>query len=85
MLLDSSFISEHEGVPGFVGVINHSTANRINCTTPLLAAAFLFLQLLARLEARRCLKDIEARLFTGDGGPEHGKQLSASPLLHYTL
>lgn len=40
MLLDNSFISEHEGAPGFVGVIIHSTANRINCTIPLLTAAF---------------------------------------------
>ncbi|KAI4790793.1 hypothetical protein KUCAC02_034394 [Chaenocephalus aceratus] len=30
-------------------------------------------QLFARLEARRCLKDIEKKLFPGDGGPEHGE------------
>ncbi|KAK5849543.1 hypothetical protein PBY51_013871 [Eleginops maclovinus] len=30
-------------------------------------------QLFARLEARRCLEDIETRLFPGDGGPEHGE------------
>lgn len=30
------------------------------------------LQLFARLEARRCLKDIEPRLFPEDGGPDHG-------------
>uniref|UniRef100_A0A8D3D1M8 X-ray repair cross complementing 2 n=1 Tax=Scophthalmus maximus TaxID=52904 RepID=A0A8D3D1M8_SCOMX len=30
-------------------------------------------QLFARLEARRCLKDIEPRLFPGDGGPQHGE------------
>ncbi|XP_056868905.1 DNA repair protein XRCC2 [Takifugu flavidus] len=29
-------------------------------------------QLFARLEARRCLKDIEPRLFPAHGGPEHG-------------
>ncbi|XP_023256909.1 DNA repair protein XRCC2-like [Seriola lalandi dorsalis] len=29
-------------------------------------------QLFARLEARRCLKDIEPRLFPEDGGPDHG-------------
>uniref|UniRef100_I3KLB4 X-ray repair cross complementing 2 n=1 Tax=Oreochromis niloticus TaxID=8128 RepID=I3KLB4_ORENI len=29
-------------------------------------------QLLARLEARRCLKDIEPRLFPEDGGPDQG-------------
>lgn len=33
------------------------------------------LQLLARLEARRCLKDIEPRLFPEDGGPDHGTTL----------
>uniref|UniRef100_A0A3P9IZX1 RecA family profile 1 domain-containing protein n=1 Tax=Oryzias latipes TaxID=8090 RepID=A0A3P9IZX1_ORYLA len=33
---------------------------------------FAFLQLLARLEARRCLKDIEPRLFAEDEGPRHG-------------
>lgn len=32
----------------------------------------VFLQLFARLEARRCLKDIETRLFPEDGGPDHG-------------
>ncbi|XP_041817503.1 DNA repair protein XRCC2 isoform X3 [Chelmon rostratus] len=31
------------------------------------------LQLFARLEARRCLKDIEPRLFPEDGGPDHGE------------
>uniref|UniRef100_A0A3B3CWK5 RecA family profile 1 domain-containing protein n=1 Tax=Oryzias melastigma TaxID=30732 RepID=A0A3B3CWK5_ORYME len=30
-------------------------------------------QLLARLEARRCLKDIEPRLFSEDEGPQHGE------------
>ncbi|XP_023806116.1 DNA repair protein XRCC2 isoform X2 [Oryzias latipes] len=30
-------------------------------------------QLLARLEARRCLKDIEPRLFAEDEGPRHGE------------
>ncbi|XP_024859241.1 DNA repair protein XRCC2 isoform X3 [Kryptolebias marmoratus] len=30
-------------------------------------------QLFARLEARRCLKDIEPRLFPDDGGPDHGE------------
>ncbi|XP_041670194.1 DNA repair protein XRCC2 [Cheilinus undulatus] len=30
-------------------------------------------QLFARLEARRCLKDIEPRLFPEDGGPNHGE------------
>ncbi|XP_026218113.1 DNA repair protein XRCC2 [Anabas testudineus] len=30
-------------------------------------------QLFARLEARRCLKDIEPRLFPEDGGPDHGE------------
>ncbi|KAK1875396.1 DNA repair protein XRCC2 [Dissostichus eleginoides] len=30
-------------------------------------------QLFARLEARRCLKDIEKKLFPGDGGPENGE------------
>ncbi|XP_035980660.1 DNA repair protein XRCC2-like [Fundulus heteroclitus] len=30
-------------------------------------------QLFARLEARRCLKDIEPRLFADDGGPDHGE------------
>uniref|UniRef100_A0A3Q3XAR3 RecA family profile 1 domain-containing protein n=1 Tax=Mola mola TaxID=94237 RepID=A0A3Q3XAR3_MOLML len=30
-------------------------------------------QLFARLEARRCLKDIEPALFPADGGPEHGE------------
>ncbi|KAK2859756.1 hypothetical protein Q5P01_004376 [Channa striata] len=30
-------------------------------------------QLLARLEGRRCLKDIEPRLFPEDGGPDHGE------------
>ncbi|XP_029979524.1 DNA repair protein XRCC2 isoform X2 [Sphaeramia orbicularis] len=30
-------------------------------------------QLFARLEARRCLKDIEPRLFPKDGGPNHGE------------
>lgn len=30
-------------------------------------------QLFARLEARRCLKDIEPRLFPEDGGPTHGE------------
>ncbi|XP_056219905.1 DNA repair protein XRCC2 [Seriola aureovittata] len=30
-------------------------------------------QLFARLEARRCLKDIEPRLFPEDGGPYHGE------------
>ncbi|XP_037549950.1 DNA repair protein XRCC2 [Nematolebias whitei] len=30
-------------------------------------------QLFARLEARRCLKDIEPRLFPDDGGPEQGE------------
>ncbi|XP_075308805.1 DNA repair protein XRCC2 [Odontesthes bonariensis] len=30
-------------------------------------------QLFARLEARRCLKDIEPRLFPNDGGPDHGE------------
>uniref|UniRef100_A0A3Q3XGX4 RecA family profile 1 domain-containing protein n=1 Tax=Mola mola TaxID=94237 RepID=A0A3Q3XGX4_MOLML len=29
--------------------------------------------LFARLEARRCLKDIEPALFPADGGPEHGE------------
>lgn len=29
-------------------------------------------QLFARLEARRCLKDVEPRLFPDHGGPEHG-------------
>uniref|UniRef100_A0A3Q3NBZ6 RecA family profile 1 domain-containing protein n=1 Tax=Labrus bergylta TaxID=56723 RepID=A0A3Q3NBZ6_9LABR len=29
-------------------------------------------ELFARLEARRCLKDIEPRLFPEDGGPNHG-------------
>lgn len=54
-----------------------SAATRINQTTPLLAR--LSPQLLARLEARQCLKDIEARLFPGDGGPENGEQPTASP------
>ncbi|XP_023181715.1 DNA repair protein XRCC2 isoform X3 [Xiphophorus maculatus] len=31
------------------------------------------LQLLARLEARRCLKDIEPQLFADDGGPDRGE------------
>ncbi|KAM3593040.1 uncharacterized protein V6R79_004951 [Siganus canaliculatus] len=30
-------------------------------------------RLFARLEARRCLKDIEPRLFPEDGGPDHGE------------
>ncbi|KAG7222993.1 hypothetical protein INR49_029215 [Caranx melampygus] len=30
-------------------------------------------QLFARLEARRCLKDIEPRLFPENGGPDHGE------------
>ncbi|XP_043959924.1 DNA repair protein XRCC2 [Gambusia affinis] len=30
-------------------------------------------QLFARLEARRCLKDVEPRLFADDGGPDHGE------------
>ncbi|KAM9337491.1 DNA repair protein XRCC2 [Symphorus nematophorus] len=30
-------------------------------------------QLFARLDARRCLKDIEPRLFPEDGGPDHGE------------
>ncbi|XP_017158665.1 DNA repair protein XRCC2 isoform X1 [Poecilia reticulata] len=30
-------------------------------------------QLFARLEARRCLKDVEPRLFAGDGGPDRGE------------
>ncbi|XP_059182930.1 DNA repair protein XRCC2 [Centropristis striata] len=30
-------------------------------------------QLFARLEARRCLKDVEPRLFPADGGPDHGE------------
>nr|XP_046227909.1 DNA repair protein XRCC2 isoform X3 [Scatophagus argus] len=30
-------------------------------------------QLFARLEARRCLRDIEPRLFPEDGGPDHGE------------
>ncbi|XP_072235123.1 DNA repair protein XRCC2 [Leuresthes tenuis] len=30
-------------------------------------------QLFARLEARRCLRDIEPHLFPGDGGPDHGE------------
>lgn len=30
-------------------------------------------QLLARLEGRRCLKDIEPHLFPEDGGPDHGE------------
>ncbi|XP_027860839.1 DNA repair protein XRCC2 isoform X2 [Xiphophorus couchianus] len=30
-------------------------------------------QLLARLEARRCLKDIEPQLFADDGGPDRGE------------
>lgn len=30
-------------------------------------------QLFARLEARRCLKDIEPRLFPNNGGPNHGE------------
>ena len=33
---------------------------------------FVCVQLFARLEARRCLKDIEPALFPADGGPEHG-------------
>uniref|UniRef100_A0A673AQ30 RecA family profile 1 domain-containing protein n=1 Tax=Sphaeramia orbicularis TaxID=375764 RepID=A0A673AQ30_9TELE len=36
-------------------------------------AVFVFVQLFARLEARRCLKDIEPRLFPKDGGPNHGE------------
>ncbi|XP_024135344.1 DNA repair protein XRCC2 isoform X2 [Oryzias melastigma] len=31
------------------------------------------INLLARLEARRCLKDIEPRLFSEDEGPQHGE------------
>ncbi|CAK6981067.1 DNA repair protein XRCC2 [Scomber scombrus] len=38
-------------------------------------------QLFARLEARRCLKDIEPRLFPEDGGPDHGK----TELLYHLL
>ncbi|XP_034082090.1 DNA repair protein XRCC2 isoform X3 [Gymnodraco acuticeps] len=38
-------------------------------------------QLFARLEARRCLKDIENKLFPGDGGPEPGK----TELLYHLL
>ncbi|KAG7525167.1 DNA repair XRCC2 [Solea senegalensis] len=30
-------------------------------------------QVLARTEARRCLTDIEPRLFPGNGGPDHGE------------
>lgn len=33
-------------------------------------------QLFARLEARRCLKDIEPRLFPEDGGPDQGDCLA---------
>lgn len=32
----------------------------------------LIVQLFARLEARRCLKDLEPRLFPEDGGPDNG-------------
>ncbi|XP_027860840.1 DNA repair protein XRCC2 isoform X3 [Xiphophorus couchianus] len=38
-------------------------------------------QLLARLEARRCLKDIEPQLFADDGGPDRGK----TELLYHLL
>uniref|UniRef100_H2V6J4 RecA family profile 1 domain-containing protein n=1 Tax=Takifugu rubripes TaxID=31033 RepID=H2V6J4_TAKRU len=37
-----------------------------------LTSSSLSPQLFARLEARRCLKDIEPRLFPAHGGPEHG-------------
>lgn len=82
MLLGNSFISEHEGAPGFVRMSNQSRASAGSTAQH---CSSLFPQLLARLEARRCLKDIEARLFPGDGGPEHGEQLSASMFLHHTL
>ncbi|XP_014869395.1 PREDICTED: DNA repair protein XRCC2 isoform X2 [Poecilia mexicana] len=38
-------------------------------------------QLFARLEARRCLKDVEPRLFADDGGPDRGK----TELLYHLL
>ncbi|XP_067341722.1 DNA repair protein XRCC2 isoform X1 [Channa argus] len=37
------------------------------------AVVLLLGLLLARLEGRRCLKDIEPRLFPEDGGPDHGE------------
>uniref|UniRef100_A0A665U1S3 RecA family profile 1 domain-containing protein n=1 Tax=Echeneis naucrates TaxID=173247 RepID=A0A665U1S3_ECHNA len=48
------------------------------------------LQLFARLEARRCLKDIEPRLFPEDGGPDHGDlsgpfPVSKTELLYHLL
>uniref|UniRef100_A0A665U1R8 RecA family profile 1 domain-containing protein n=1 Tax=Echeneis naucrates TaxID=173247 RepID=A0A665U1R8_ECHNA len=42
-------------------------------TAALLMMSCVSLQLFARLEARRCLKDIEPRLFPEDGGPDHGE------------
>uniref|UniRef100_A0A8C6LK75 RecA family profile 1 domain-containing protein n=1 Tax=Nothobranchius furzeri TaxID=105023 RepID=A0A8C6LK75_NOTFU len=39
------------------------------------------LQLFARLDARRCLKDIEPRVFPDNGGPDHGK----TELLYHLL
>lgn len=49
-----------------------SAATRIDQTATL--RVFLPLQLLARLEARQCLKDIEARLFPKDAGPVNGEK-----------
>uniref|UniRef100_A0A3P9M2B6 RecA family profile 1 domain-containing protein n=1 Tax=Oryzias latipes TaxID=8090 RepID=A0A3P9M2B6_ORYLA len=41
--------------------------------------------LLARLEARRCLKDIEPRLFAEDEGPRHGEFSWKTELLYHLL
>lgn len=57
--------------------ITMATAVRCDCVTEAdswrsLTSSSLSPQLFARLEARRCLKDVEPRLFPAHGGPEHG-------------
>ncbi|KAJ0059900.1 hypothetical protein NL108_015222, partial [Boleophthalmus pectinirostris] len=43
---------------------------------------FFFLQLFARLESRRSLRDVEPRLFPENVGPENGEDQSKSELLY---